>query len=260
VSSLRARLLTRRWREGVRDLVLRATARDDLAGYRADLARRYLRGEGIEIGALHRPVRLPRAAHVRYVDVMTREELLSTYSPAVYGDPRWVVKTDVVDDCERLARFPDGSLDFVIANHTLEHVEDTVAGLESLVRVLRPGGVLFLALPDARRTFDASRARTTVEHVLADHREGPERSRELHYREWAAVECLPEDRVPERVAQFRAEGARHHFHVWELEGFLDLLQTLELPVTLELAETHLDEFVVILRRSSSSDDGLGRAD
>ena len=71
MSSLRARLLTRRWREGVRDLVLRATARDDLAGYRADLARRYLRGEGIEIGALHRPVRLPRAAHVRYVDTET---------------------------------------------------------------------------------------------------------------------------------------------------------------------------------------------
>jgi SAM-dependent methyltransferase len=230
--------------------VLRATAWDDLASYRADLARRYLNGQGIEIGALHRPVRAPRGARVRHVDVMTREELLATYSPEVYGDPRWVVETDVVDDCVRLSGFADGSLDFVIANHTLEHVEDPVAALESLVRVVRPGGVVFLALPDARCTFDAARPRTTLEHVLADHREGPERSREAHYREWAAVECLAEDRAAERMAEFRAEGARHHFHVWELDGFLDLLHNLSLPVTLELAETHPEEFVVILQRLS----------
>ncbi len=104
----------------------------------------------------------------------------------------------------------------MVANHVLEHAEDPIAALGHLVRVLVPGGVLFLTLPDARHTFDAMRQRTTIEHVLRDHHDGPEVSREQHYREWAYVECLPEDDVAERVAQFARERARHHFHVWEL--------------------------------------------
>jgi SAM-dependent methyltransferase len=227
---------------------MRRSDRADLATFREDLARRYLQGDGIEIGALHRPLRLPAAARVRYVDIMSRDELLATHSSAVYGDPRWVVNTDVIDDGERLESFADQSVDFVIANHMLEHTEDTIAALQHLVRVLRPGGVLFLTLPDARHTFDALRPRTTVEHLLRDHREGPNASREEHYREWAVVECLPEERIAERVAQFASQRTRNHFHVWELAGFLDFLFTLELGITLEFAQAHKDEFAVVLRR------------
>jgi predicted SAM-dependent methyltransferase len=191
---------------------------------------------------------MPRAARVRYVDVLSRDQLLATHSSAVYGDPKWVVETDVIDDGERLATFADGSVDFVVANHMLEHTEDPIATLKHLVRVLRPGGTLFLTLPDARHTFDVSRPLTSVEHLRRDHDEGPSTSRHEHYREWALVECLPEDRIAERVAQFASDGTRHHFHVWELETFLELLGALDLPLRLELAETHLDEFALILRR------------
>jgi SAM-dependent methyltransferase len=245
---LRTRLSTRRVRQRLRDVLLRSSDREDLAILREDIARRYCRGDGIEIGALHRPLRVPPAAQVRYVDQMTRKQLLATHSSAVYGNPRWVVETDVVDDCEHLATFADESVDFVVANHILEHTEDPVGALEHLVRVVRPDGILFLALPDARQTFDALRVRTTVEHVLRDHHEGPEVSRAEHYREWAIVECLPEERIAERVAQFARDDTRHHFHVWEPESFLELLRALELPVILELAQAHLDEFVVVLRR------------
>jgi SAM-dependent methyltransferase len=128
----------------MRDGLLRASDREDLTTFREDLARRYLRGSGIEIGALQRPIRLPRGTRVRYVDLMSRDELLATHTSAVYGDPNWVVETDVIDDCERLDSFADGSLDFAIANHILEHTEDPIAALENLVRVLRPGGILLL--------------------------------------------------------------------------------------------------------------------
>src|SRR5262249_38602818 len=133
--------------------------------------------------------------------------------------------------------------------HVLEHTEDPIAALHSLVRVLRPSGILFLTLPDPRRTFDELRPRTSVEHVLRDHQEGPHVSREQHYREWAFVECLPDDRIAARVAQFAEEGTRHHFHVWELGGFLELIDALALPTSLELAQVHLDEFAVVLRRA-----------
>lgn len=245
---LRARFSLRPLRQRLRDFALGHTGREDLATFREDLARRYLCGEGIEIGALHRPLRLPRGTHVRYVDVMSRQELLEVHSSAVYGNPRWIVETDVVDDGERLEKFEDGSLDFVIANHMLEHTEDPIGALSHLVRVLRSNGVLFLTLPDPRHTFDALRPRTSVEHLLRDHQEGPHLSREEHYREWARIECLADARIDSRVAEFAEEGARHHFHVWELEDFLTLIRALSLPMQLEHAQAHLDEFAVILRR------------
>ena len=248
IRELRTHLNAHSVRQHVRDFLLAASDRNDLATFREDLARHYVRGEGIEIGALHRPLRVPSKVRVRYVDVMNREQLLATYSSAVYGNPKWVVQTDVIDDCERLERFTDHSVDFAIANHILEHTEDPIATLGHLVRVLKPGGILFLTLPDARHTFDASRERTTIEHLLRDHQEGPSVSRDQHYREWALVECLPEKHIAERIAQFARDGTRNHFHVWELEGFLELLVTLQLPARLELAQTHLDEFSLIIRR------------
>jgi SAM-dependent methyltransferase len=54
----------------------------------------------------------------------------------------------------------------------LEHVEDPIAALEHQLRVLKPGGTLYLTLPDARSSFDSPRQRTTVEHLLRDHRDG----------------------------------------------------------------------------------------
>lgn len=247
-TAIRGRIIVRHIHRLTRDLLLDAGDRWDEDTFREDLARRYIRGDGIEIGALHRPLRLAHSTRVRYVDVMSRERLLATHSPAVFGRPEWVVETDVTDDGQSLRRFSDRSLDFVIANHMLEHVEDPVATLQHNLRVLRPGGVLFLTLPDPRYTFDALRERTTIEHLIRDHRDGPAMSREAHYREWAIVECTPEQRIAERMEEFAREDARHHFHVWELEGFLDFLSAIELPASLEIAQTHGAEFAVILRR------------
>jgi hypothetical protein len=231
IERLRPPLLLRSLRRRGRDLLLRASDQEDLATFREDLARRYLSGDGIEIGALHLPLRVPKRARVRYVDVMTREQLIAAYSIDVYDNPLWVVETDILDDGERLGTVADHTLDFVIANHMLEHTEDPIATLEHFVH-----------------TFDALRPRTTVEHLLRDHREGPEVSREEHYREWAVVECLPPDRIAARVAEFGRDGTRHHFHVWELPHFLEFLAAVALPLELELAQQHLHEFAVILRR------------
>ena len=216
------------------------------AATRDDLAFRYLHGEGIEIGALYRPQRVPDDAHVRFVDHGGVEELRR-----VYPDHDWVQEPDVVDEAERLDKFADESLDFVIANHVLEHVEDPVAALTAFVRVLRPGGIVFLTLPDPRYSFDGRRERTTVAHVMRDHRDGPETSRREHYEEWAhIVEGLVErEDIERRTAEFASEGTRNHFHVWELGTFIELLFALELPVAIEAAQATEPEFAVVLRRT-----------
>jgi SAM-dependent methyltransferase len=212
---------------------------------RDDLAFRYLRGDGIEIGAYYLPQRVRDGVRVRYVDYTTADVLatLDVRHP-------WAVETDVIDEAEKLANFEDESIDFVIANHVVEHTEDPVAAIKAFVRVLRPGGVVFITLPDPRHSFDRHRPRTTLEHVLRDHREGPEVSRRDHYEEWARyIEGVSGDRaIAERADQFAAEEERNHFHVWEPDTFLELLLALDLPIQIEAVQATEPEFSVIFRK------------
>lgn len=243
----RARNVASKLRRRARDRVVVAVAGDPKV-HREDLAARYLRGEGIEIGALNFPLRVPPGAQVRYVDRQPHHELVAEYGVLHEGSA--IVAPDVVDDGETLASFADASVDFVVANHMLEHTEDPIATLHAHARVLRSGGVLFLALPDPRATaFDAPRERTTVAHLLRDHAEGPHVSRRGHYEEWARhAERVDEEDVAERARQLEADRANIHFHVFEPEGFLAMFAAAEVPLRLELVQRSGAEFVAVLRR------------
>ena len=215
---------------------------------RRRLARRYVRGEGIEVGALNEPLRMPRGARVRYVDRLDTHALRERFPELAGVD---LVEVDVVDDGATLATVADASLDFVVANHVIEHTEDPLAALAAWLRVLRPGGVAFLAVPDMRHTFDRGREETPTEHVLRDHRDGPSGSRAGHYEEWAGRVMGATDPAGEG-ARLDAAGEEIHFHAWTREGFAELLEAARgvLPVAFEVEalEPNRHEFVAVLRR------------
>lgn len=215
---------------------------------RRELARRYLRGEGIEIGALHLPLELPADAHVQYVDRLPTPALREHY-PELAAQP--LVDVEIIDDGERLGNVPDRSQDFVIANHFLEHSEDPIRALTNMLRVLKPGGVLYLAVPDKRNTFDVNRPSTPLEHLIDDHEHGPERSRAQHYDEWARlVDGRNGSEAEEHARELEAKGYSIHFHVWTHEELLELYDGFRdrlPPHELELAVKNVDESVLILR-------------
>jgi SAM-dependent methyltransferase len=218
---------------------------------RRALARRYLRGRGLEIGALHRPLRLPAAASVRYVDRATVQSLREHY-PELSAEH--LVDVDVIDDGETLSSQADASTDFIIANHFIEHTQDPLGTLENHLRVLRPGGILYLAVPDRRRTFDAGRPPTPLEHLIRDHDEGAEWSRRAHLEEWARlVERVPEPRLAERVRALEQEDYSIHYHVWDPSSFRALLDYARdqagMPFSLERVRRNGHEFIAILRRT-----------
>ncbi len=220
----------------------------DVKTARADVAARFLRGNGIEIGALDFPLPMPRGARVRYVDYLDAKGLEAAYRHQLRAG-RTLVHPDIVDDGARLACFGDESLDFIVANHMLEHVEDPIAALHHQLRVLRPDGVLYLTLPDARHSFDAARELTSIEHLLRDHREGPQVSRRQHYEECAhVIEGRQDAQVSIRADEMAAEDMRPHFHVWEPLTFASFLAAVELPSSLVLLQESHGEFIVVLRK------------
>jgi predicted SAM-dependent methyltransferase len=218
---------------------------------RRHISRLYLRGEGLEIGALHRPLRVPASVSVRYVDRMDVADLRAHYPELRKAH---LVDVDIIDDGETLGSQADASADFIIANHFIEHTQDPIGTIANHLRVLRPGGVLYLAVPDRRHTFDVDRTPTPVDHIMRDHRDGPAWSRPIHQEEWARlVEKVAPEGVAERVRWLEDHDYSIHFHVWNPDEFRLLLEFARdhehLPFTIEQVARNGHEFIAILRRT-----------
>jgi len=82
--------------------------------------------------------------------------------------------------------FHDHTLDYVVASHVLEHVANPVAALAEWVRVVRPGGLLYVVVPNRRAAWDRDRELTTVAHLLDDFVAGTTARDATHIDEFAA--------------------------------------------------------------------------
>lgn len=218
---------------------------------REALAMQYIKGRGIEIGALSKPLRVPARAEVKYVDRLPVGELRRQY-PELKGHS--FVKVDVVSDGEKLNEFQTGSLDFVIANHFLEHCENPIGALSAFLRVLKPGGIVYLAVPDMRFTFDSGRPVTGLQHLIRDYREGATRSREEHFKEWRTLVELKFRYDPERsVETLKDDSYSIHFHVWTFVEVLELIAYLKRDLGLGFEPEKLifgkSEMIAILRKT-----------
>lgn len=225
---------------------------------RKTVANYYLKGQGIEVGALHNPLQTPEVAHVQYVDRLTVDELRSHY-PELAEVP--LVEIDIVDDGERLNSIPDASQDFVVANHFIEHCQDPIRTLQMMLRVLKPGGILYLGIPDKRYTFDKDRPVTTTDHLLQDYYEGPGQSKRQHFQEFSKFcwlgytndsEDIDDAKIEEAADRFIEQDYSIHFHVWTQTEILELLvtlkKTLDFGFEVELFLKKQDEMILILRK------------
>ena len=185
----------------------------------------YVRGRGIEIGALHEPLPLYWGAKAIYLDRLNVEALLKHY-PELAKFP--LTRPEVIADGEKLVCFRDDVFDFLVANHFIEHCENPIGALESHLAKLRVGGILYLAVPNKDFTFDKPRPLTALEHLLADYAAGPGRERRQHYEEYALlVDRMPRHQVVAHANRLMAMDYSIHFHVWNADSFEALLNHLQ---------------------------------
>jgi SAM-dependent methyltransferase len=223
----------------------------DEIGARTRIASFALRGSGIEIGALHRPLATSPGVRVCYVDRQNKADLCKHY-PELAALP--IVDPDIIDDGETLAKIGDESQDFVIASHFIEHCEDPIGAIRSWCRVLRGKGALFIVVPDRAAYFDRDRPLTSIEHLVQDHELGSQLSRKAHYLEFAElVNKQAGSEAYNQAAALDSSSYSIHFHVWTAESFLEMtgfaIRRYGLPLRLNLALHHHGELIAVFRKN-----------
>jgi len=189
------------------------------------LLSRHLFGSGLELGPGHAAFPLTQpGTRVRYVDRWVPDENRRLFPELTDSD---FVAPDVVADLntDRLRAFPDESQDFVICSHVLEHLAEPIGLLEDLHRVLRPGGVLLILLPDRHRTFDRHRNGTTLDHLVAEFESGVTEVDGEHLLDFAEKTGTSLGvSASERRANIELHLRRSvHVHCWDDEEFFSVL-------------------------------------
>ena len=140
-------------------------------------------GPGLEIGPAYNPIAPKSAGYdVRILDHADRGALVAKYRALGLSQPQLdaIEEIDYVWHGEPLSQLVggEGRFSWVIAAHVIEHTPDLIGFLTECSRLLAPGGVLSLAIPDKRFCFDKMRPLTSVgatveAHLRGDNRHGP---------------------------------------------------------------------------------------
>jgi SAM-dependent methyltransferase len=128
----------------------------------------------IEIGASFNPI-APKSQgwNTATLDHMTRENLVAKYKVHPAVDVRMIEEVDFVWTGGAMsAAVPleqHGSFDVFLASHVIEHSPDLIDFLDAAATLLKPDGVVILAVPDKRYCFDYFQQITTTGQVLDAH-------------------------------------------------------------------------------------------
>ena len=214
-------------------------------------------GKGIEIGAMDLPLKVRSDVKVKYYDRIPREEQKKIFKEL---DLKKLVKVDLIGDAEKLDNIEADSLDFIIANHFIEHCQNVISTLEIMFSKIKEEGILFLAIPDKRYTFDIDRDITSWKHFKKDYEEGSGQSEYAHYYDFVKHTehglGKTDREINEKINELKARNFSIHFHVFDHESILKLFMNLkeEMNFKFEIllamsAQKYSNESIFILKKS-----------
>lgn len=167
------------------------------------LAHQYLDGlKGLEIGA---SAQNPFGLNTLNIDYSN--DYTTVYKQAELQNTGSYAKVDIIASGDLLP-FEDNSQDFIVNSHVIEHFYDPIKAIKEWLRVVKPGGYIFIIAPHKERTFDKDRPRTTLAELIDRHEfpNPPIPDHHGHYSVW-----ITEDFIE----------LCNHFH-WNVVAFQDI--------------------------------------
>ncbi len=206
------------------------------------LASQWLRGRGLEFGALHQPLRVdPAKATVVYADRLTKSEAIEAFPDVAEHymnamvEPKFIVDLNTGD----LTALRDEEFDFFIASDVIEHLANPMQFLKAVHDIMKPGARLLLSVPDRRFTHDADRPLTSNRHLWREYRRGVAHVDNRHLRrfltgsEHMKMPWSPSTRK-QLYATHREQNFHVHVHVWDNQSFDRFLEFSRVSIPLHL--------------------------
>jgi SAM-dependent methyltransferase len=143
---------------------------------------------------------------------------------------------NIFADGSDLKEVPDRHYDFVLSSHNLEHFGNPVRALKEWQRIAVTRGILILALPDYRYTFDHRRPPTSVSHMLADFEQETQETDLSHLPEILDKHDLSLDPAAGTPTQFRERSLANyenrclHHHVFDQQNVSELLTAVGMEI------------------------------
>jgi ubiquinone/menaquinone biosynthesis C-methylase UbiE len=159
---------------------------------------------------------------------------------------------NIICDGSDLSIVPDGSYDFILSSHNLEHFANPVKALKEWQRVTRPGGSAIIVLPNYAKTFDHRREPTEVSHMLDDYDRDVQEDDLTHLPEILQLHDLSMDPLAGTAEEFRKRSRENfanrclHHHVFNESNSRALLA--EMGMTVFAVETALPHHIFLLAR------------
>lgn len=204
----------------------------------------------IEIGPSHAPL-APKAEgwNSYVVDHDTKENLVTKYR-AMGVNPDKVEQVDFVWTggplIDAIPEGHHGTFKGFIASHVIEHSTDLVHFLLSAQNLISPDGIIVLAIPDKRKTFDFFRPLSTSSQAITAFHERRDRHTAETLFDNAAFSVnkggdagwlASDTRTP--VFATDLAGAVEHGRMAEQEGYVDAHAWIFTPASFELSVLEL---------------------
>ena len=166
------------------------------------------------------------------------------YAPGLTG-------LQFIAEATELRDVADGRYEFLLSSNCLEHVANPLKALREWTRVVQPGGLLLLVLPNQKANFDHRRQVTRFEHLLDDERRNVGEDDLTHLDEILALHDLERDPWAEGRENFERRSRDNlkyrglHHHVFD-------------PALIEQMARHLQLSTVLLDTTPTDFVFLGR--